>query len=101
MLAGGGGGADAGEHRRRGAGGDWFAAGEPVGEFGVRQFEDGLDLVQLGRGHGGDAGGDEAADQQVVFISAAMPGAEDQPAAPVVQWCRGFRGFERGHLQAI
>ncbi len=68
---------------------DGLAAGEPVGEFGVREFHDGFDVVEFRVGHACDFGFHEVADQQVVFVSAAVLGAENQPAAAVVQWFWG------------
>ncbi len=74
-------------------GGNGQPAGQPVGKLGVGEFHDGLDFIELGFGHGGDSGGDEIPDQQVVLISATVPGAVDQPAAAVVQgfWSRIFQ----------
>ncbi len=75
-----------------------MAAGEPVGEVGIGEFQDGFEVVEFGVGHGGDSGGDEVADEEVVFVGAAVLGAKNQPAAAVVQ--RNRVGVRRrlGHL---
>lgn len=63
---------------------DWFASGEPIGQFSVGEFHDGLDFVQFSFRHVPDSRFHKIADEQVIFISAAVLGAENQPAAAVV-----------------
>ncbi len=76
---------------------DGFAACEPIGQFGIREFHDGFQFVKFLFGHGGDSRFHEVADEQVVFVGTSVLGAENQPAAAVVQgfWCRRI---ELGHI---
>ena len=60
-------------------------AGEPVGQVGVGQFHHRFQRVELRLAVSGDVPRDEAADQQVVLVRAAMGGAEQQAAAARVE----------------
>lgn len=68
-----------------GVGRDRPATDEIIGQVWIRQFQYGFERIQFGGGEPGDPGGNEATDQYVVLVRAAMRGAEQQTPAPAVK----------------